>query len=197
LADLDRATARDPGNWILRFYRGWSLASVGRFPEGAEELRAAVAIKPTAPELPAALGYLLFCAGQSEEARQVLEGAVESSPYDDLSLGMLACAEAWFGHRRRALDLARQAVTWGDGLPATSVALAYVLARAGRTREARAELAVLGEGARLRAPPSLLATVLLEIEGAAAARAALAEAEDEGCPYRGLARTDPRLAAAL
>jgi DNA-binding winged helix-turn-helix (wHTH) protein/Flp pilus assembly protein TadD len=194
LSDLDRAAANDPENWTVRFYRGWSLATLGRSAEGVDELRKAVAIRPSAPELPAALGHLLFCAGQAEEARRILEVAVESTPYDDLSLAMLASAESWFGRHQRALDLAREAVAWGDGAPTACVALAYVLARAGQMAEARAELTVLRGGPGLRAPPSLLATALLEIEGANAARAALVEAEAEGCPYRGLAHTDPRLA---
>jgi len=198
LADCARAVELEPANWLLRVWYGWCLASLGRPDDGAAEAAIGVSLNPFAPAARALMGYLLFCAGRPGDARDAMAEGGEYLHGHPLSLGVTSLVKSWHGEHQEAIRAARRGFEEAVHPPTARVFLVDALARAGRIEEARRELAVPGGDLEyLPAPPSLLAPVLLGLEGPESALAALAEAEIEGCPYRGLVRQAPRLHALL
>jgi tetratricopeptide (TPR) repeat protein len=194
MADLDAAVAGDPGDWLIRAYRGWALAALGRADEGVRETAEGLRLLPQASFLVAQQGYLLFCAGEAEAALQLLRQGTAALPYLDAAFAALATVAAWLGLPEEAIAAGETACRLSDGVPFNRIALAYALARAGRRAEASQLLEGMARDDELRPLPTLLAPVLMELGRPEAARAALAEAEVEGCAFRGVARHDPRFA---
>ena len=190
LAECARAVDLEPANWLLRLWHGWCLAAVGRLDEGASEAAAAIRLNPFAPGARALLGYLLFCARRFAEAGDAMAGGVDYLHDDPLSLGVTVLLKSWQGEHQDAIRIARRAC---EHMPAARLLLVDALARASRIEEARREMRVAGDLERNPTPPSMLAPLLFILEGSQSALAALAEAEVEGCPYRGIVRHDPRL----
>jgi len=197
LADCARAVELEPANWLLRLWYGWCLATLGRPGEGASEAAAGVSLNPFAPAARALLGYLLFCSGRPGEARDAMAEGVEYLHGHPLSLGVTSLVKSWHGEHQDAVRSARRACDEAIHSPTARLFLVGALASAGRIEEARREMSAASDLEDLPAPPSLLAPVVLALEGPKSALAALAEAEIEGCPYRGIVRNDPRLAALL
>jgi len=195
LADCARAVELEPANWLLRLWYGWCLATLGRPGEGASEAAAGVSLNPFAPAARALLGYLLFCSGRPGEARDAMAEGVEYLHGHPLSLGVTSLVKSWHGEHQDAVRSARRACDEAIHSPTARLFLVGALASAGRIEEARREMSAASDLEDLPAPPSLLAPVVLALEGPKSALAALAEAEIEGCPYRGIVRDDPRLAA--
>jgi len=191
LVDCARAVKLEPANWLLRVWHGWCLAAMGRLEHGASEAQAAIRLNPFAPGPRTLLGYLLFCCGRLNDARDAMAEAAEYVHGYPLSLGVTVLVKSWQGEHQDAIETARRAC---EHTPAARLFLVDVLARASRVEEARREMSAAVDLAGNPIPPSLIAPVLLALEGRESALAALAEAEIQGCPYRGIVRHDPRLA---
>jgi len=197
LADCARAVKLEPSNWLLRSWHGWCLATVGRLDQGASEAAAGVRLNPFAPAARALLGYLLFCSGQLNDARVTMAEGIEYVHGHPFSLGVTVLIRSWQGDHQGAIRLARQACLEATHIPTARLFLVDALSRARRIEEARREMSAAADLDGHPATPSLLAPVLVNLEGPQSALAALAEAQVQGCPYRGIVRNDPRLVTLL
>jgi DNA-binding winged helix-turn-helix (wHTH) protein len=192
LAALDEAQARSPENRMVLFYRGWALAARGRPLAGAASIAEALALQPLAPGIAAALGYMRFCAGDSVRALEGLRRAAEDMPVNHIIFATLGLVAASRGADAEALAAAERACKLSDRIGIDLIVLAGVLAQAGR-HEAAAVLAEF-EAAGKPAPPTQVAALYVTLGRLDDARQMLARATEEGCPYRLLARHDPRFA---
>ena len=194
LAVLDEAQARAPENRMVLFYRGWALAARGRPLAGAAAVAEALALQPLAPGIAAGLGYMRFCAGDAARALEGLRQATEDMPVNHIIFGTLSVVAAWRGAHAEAVAAAERACQLSDRIGLDLICLGYALAQAGRHEEAAQVLAEF-EAAGLPAPPTQVAALHVALGRLDAARQTLARAAAEGCPYRSLARHDPRFAA--
>ena len=192
---LDRAVRLSPEAWIVRFYRGWTLAGSGAFPDAIADFEEAMRLSPMDPGLAAPFGFVLLCAGETNRAYHFLQDAVTALPLTSTVHGALAMVASVAGRHEEAIAHGKQAMMQGESSPIFGPVLSYALARAGYVEAAAVQLASEMSNAGLGPPPSLLAPAEHALGRATLARAALARADEEGCPYRHLARFDPRLAA--
>lgn len=193
-ARLDGAETAACDRWESRFCRAWALASLGEIERALAALEADGARDDLRLEAPFAHGYLLFCAGRVDAALDALRRRTTALPAADSGWAARAAVASWCGHHDEAIEAAYRACEIAEGLPAIGAVLAEVLARAGdRQRAAAVFEAVVGhDDAHLA--PTLEAAVRLALGDDAGARRAHARAAAQACPFRGVARLDPRLA---
>ena len=89
-----------------RLYGAW-LKIAGRLPEALEEMRAAVALAPTAPFMPVGLADVLMALGQYDEARGPLRESLRLFPGYDAALERLEMSCHRAGLHEEALDARR------------------------------------------------------------------------------------------
>jgi Flp pilus assembly protein TadD len=190
---LERAVPLSPKVWLLPFYRGWARAGRGAFTDAIADFEEALRLSPMDPGLAGPFGYVLLCAGEADRALRFLRDAVAALPLTTTVHGVLAIVASVVGRHDEAVAHAERAMHLGEGSPIFGPVLAYALARAGRFEAATAALETLLSRGGLGPPPSLLAPAELVLTTPERALATLARAEEEGCPYRHLARFDLRL----
>jgi DNA-binding winged helix-turn-helix (wHTH) protein/Flp pilus assembly protein TadD len=195
LDDLERAIALDPSYWLTRFYHSWLLPALGRHDEALMEARAACDLNPLHPVPRSMIGWLLFCSDRPHEARDFLRAAADELGGSRQILRVLAAVEAWLGDPGQALSIARRVEEAEGFAPDGTTVLAYALARAGDTEGALRIVRRWEDPSRAHPAPTHMAAVYLELGDRDRAAAALAFAEESGCPQRVIARNDPRLAA--
>jgi transcriptional regulator HilA, main transcriptional regulator of SPI1 len=191
---LDRAVRLGPEAWLVRFYRGWTRAGHGAFAQAIADFEEALRLSPMDPGLAAPFGYVLLCAGETDRALRFLHEAVKALPLTTTVHGVLAIVASVAERHEDAIAHAEQAMLLGESSPIFGPVLAYALARAGRVEAGAAQLDSLLARDGLGPPPALLAPAEFALGRPERARVALTRAEEEGCPYRHLARFDPRLA---
>ncbi|MDQ1901630.1 winged helix-turn-helix domain-containing protein [Paracoccus sp. WLY502] len=194
VALLNEAVQHEPEGWIIRFYRGWALGGLGRFDEAVADMEEGLRLSPMNPGLVGgAFGHVLFCARRTQEALTLLREATPILPLTTTVHAVFTEVASWLGLHEEALAHGRATEELSEGASSLSVVLADALARAGRPDEARATLDRLAKQGDLGPVPSFVAAVQLALGHRDMARAALAQADEEGCTYRHLARWDPRL----
>jgi tetratricopeptide (TPR) repeat protein len=130
-------THQNPRAWISRVNLGFQLTTVGRFEEAIAHYRAALELRPGAPEILTNLGGALLQLGRAAEAVPVLEAAVRGNPRMHEAQNALGLALIGTGRRadgRRAYEAALALKP--DFVPAL-YNLAAVFQQEGRADEAR------------------------------------------------------------
>jgi len=151
LEDFDEAIRHDPSYVMAHVWRGFWLVFTGRTDEGLAELAMAVELEPNALPLVVTHARGLYSARRHHEAAVAIERVVDVDPDNKLARALLASVYIELGRFDEALELAADlAGSAPGGYSLTGVALA----RAGRTREARAEVNRLIEEARQRYVPA-------------------------------------------
>lgn len=191
--DTSRTAAPTFGEW--RFLRAWALAGRGEFEVALRDLEVAGKLNPLRPGAVHANGYLRFCAGDAAGALEYLRRATATLPSSDHGWAARAIVAAWHGHHDEAIEAGCRASDIAQGLPTITSALAYARACAGQRRAAARLLADLAKRDDSHVPATLEAAVHVALGDDEAASNALARARRWGCPYRALARFDPRFEA--
>ncbi|MCG8460867.1 MAG: tetratricopeptide repeat protein [Holophagales bacterium] len=116
------------------------LAGAGRYPEAAREFAAVARLDPENPAPVVGEARVWMAMGRFEQARAVLEAALEPpSPENEIPIALIhllaTCPDPRVADAGRALELARALAEKKPG-PATLEALAMALASAGRFEEA-------------------------------------------------------------
>jgi DNA-binding winged helix-turn-helix (wHTH) protein/Flp pilus assembly protein TadD len=193
LALVDQALRLDPDYARAYAYRGWILRMAGRLDQSVAEMRAAVERDPHSILNTHALAWSLFCAGEWEEALEIERRVVRDTPQVEVGHVYVAVMGSWLGFHREAVAAGRRAVEICHRDPSVLTTLTYALARSGEHGAAHA----LAEQARAvelpRAVRPHLAMTYAALGDAERVVALLREARDEGCPWFGGARYDPRL----
>ena len=192
--DIDRAVELAPTNWLVMTNAGIARTGLGDLDGALSACESALALNPAAPGVIVAFGWSLFASGQWIRARTLLEDANRLLPSQDYFPLVLSYVLSSLQSHPAAVAAARRALALSGGDANARAALVSALALAGQETDARRELALLRASNPLHPSPTLLARGLLALEGSEALRAAILEAEDQGCPYRFLALHDPQLA---
>ena len=137
-ATVQRAVTLEPNSVDARYVHALLLMAMNRLDEAVSEIDGAARLDPLSAQVQSTYGRILYRARRFDEARVRLERALELEPRNSGTYGRLAEVHEQLGHYDHALEwLDRMAVL--SGLPARqfAVARARILARAGRTSEAR------------------------------------------------------------
>jgi tetratricopeptide (TPR) repeat protein len=85
---IKRALDLSPDNFYILDSMGWVLYRMGRLEESVQYLRRAKALNDD-PEVSAHLSEVLWVKGDKEEAREVLDSALKTTPEDEKLLEVL------------------------------------------------------------------------------------------------------------
>jgi TolB-like protein/Tfp pilus assembly protein PilF len=141
-ATVQRAVALEPNSVDARYVYALLLMAVGRLSEAVSQIDYAARLDPLSAQVDSTYGRVLYRARRFEEARIRLERALELEPRNVGTYGRLAEVHEQLGRYDHAFAVLDKMDAL-SGLPATRfvVARARVLARSGRTNEARQLLA--------------------------------------------------------
>jgi adenylate cyclase len=129
----------DPAAQVLL---GRVQARLGEYDRAVETLRHALELNPSDPETYAGLGDALLWSGQTDEARRMLEIAARLDPkLPSQDLFDLGAAYFLLGQNAQAAQVFERTVARQDGNPFIHAMLAAIYADAGRSEEARREVA--------------------------------------------------------
>ncbi|MFW5679687.1 MAG: winged helix-turn-helix domain-containing protein [Pseudomonadota bacterium] len=193
---FDAAATTIAGTPGWRSKRAWLLAGAGELDLALADLELALRLAPLDQSTIFAHGYILLCAGRAEDAVRYLRGVTEEYPMADGAWLALAYVTGWLGYRAEAIQAGSYAAEIANGFPTVATGLAYALARAGDFQAASLVLRDMKHRADMHVSPTLLAAVHVAMGDIRTAVSLLDDAEATWCPYRGVARFDPRLAAA-
>ena len=136
-----RAVAAGPGYATGHQWFSEYLITHGRFDEAEHEARRALALDPMSPLMENSLSDVLFFSRRYEEALAVVRRMLELNPHYIPGLTDLGRTLTELGVHDEAIAMFEQARAITKGLGKAPAGLAYALARAGRTEEARRMLA--------------------------------------------------------
>lgn len=191
--ELNRAANLDALNWTVRFHRAWILHVLERHSEALIDLRTALVLNPLAPAVHTLYAWVLFCTQLEGEALTYMKQAVLEMPQEDSLQMTLSVIASHLGHNRLAIKIGTRAVKSSQRLPIWLAHFAYVLANAGRAKEAQALLRELEAGSPVSAPASLLAPAYIALNRPEEALECLKRSYTQHCPWFLISRHDPRL----
>ncbi len=122
----------------------------GRLEEALAEGRLALELDSASVSIRRSLGWLLYYARQYEAAAEQLKRAVELNPTSEETHRILGLVRLQNGQLDQAEIAFRDAIALSTELAYSRAGLAYTVARAGRTAEARALLDQLEREAKER-----------------------------------------------
>jgi TolB-like protein/tetratricopeptide (TPR) repeat protein len=141
-ASVQRAVALEPNSVDARYVHALLLMAMGRLDEAVSEIDYAARLDPLSAQVQSTYGRVLYRARRFDDARTRLERALELEPRNAGTFGRLAEVYEMLGQYDHALKVLDQM----DALPGSASARfggtrPRILARAGRTKEAREFLA--------------------------------------------------------
>lgn len=143
-ATIQRAVTLEPRNVDARYVYSLLLMALGRLDAAVTEIDHAVHVDPLSAQVQSTYGRVLYRARRYDEARLRLERSLELEPRNAATYGRLAEALEQVGRYEQALALVDKMVEVSGGSATQfSSVRARILARAGRTAEARRLLAQL------------------------------------------------------
>lgn len=167
--------------------RGWYQSLMGRPADALADIRLSQQLSPLAINRTILLGDVLVRVGDTAEGIDALQRAITGAPGNAAGRTVLAQALFRLGRGEDAIAVLREAPA-GSG-PAVAATLGFLLARAGRSAEAKQILEQLSTGPV--APPAyLVATVQSGLGDATAAIASLERAISEQSPWIAWLKTD-------
>ena len=141
-ATIQRAVTLEPNNVDARYVHSLLLMALGRLEAAVAEIDAAVRLDPLSAQVHSTYGRVLYRARRFEDARVRLERSLELEPRNTTTYGRLAEVLEQLGRYDDALALVdKMEALSGRSATQFSRVRARILARAGRTAEARRLLA--------------------------------------------------------
>ena len=141
-ATIQRAVTLEPNNVDARYVHSLLLMALGRLDDAVTEIDAAVRLDPLSAQVHSTYGRVLYRARRFDEARVRLERSLELEPRNTTTYGRLAEVLEQLGRYDDALALVdKMEALSGRSATQFSGVRARILARAGRTAEARRLLA--------------------------------------------------------
>jgi serine/threonine protein kinase/Tfp pilus assembly protein PilF len=148
--EFQRALELNPRYATARQWHSWLLMAQGRLEEAVAEGRLALELDSASVSIRRSLGWLLYYARQYEAAGEQLKRAVELNPTSEETHRILGLVRLQQGRLDQAEIAFREAIALSTELAYSRAGLAYTMARAGRTAEARAILDQLEREAKER-----------------------------------------------
>lgn len=194
--ELGRAARENPLSPPARHWHGLFLAMRGRLPEARRQVQESYLLDPVSLIATTMLGFVHCLSGDHETEAEQYCRTVELDPHQFLGHWGLGNALTHLGRFGEAESALRRAVALTQNSAFMRAVLAWSLACAGQSAQARAELAGItatAEGGYLS--PYQRATVLTALGEADAAIVALEEACASRDPWLVWLAVDPMLAA--
>lgn len=179
---MRRALTLDPNSVEAHHSAALLLMALGRLPEALAEIERAAMLDPLAPAVQSNFGRILYRAGRFEDALSRLERALELEPGMRGHYSRVGDVYDQLGQYERALEAYDRS---GDQGPVHKAHVARVLARMGRSHEAKLLLESLANH-RDELPLSAAAAAyaaLGETNEASRLLARVLERDDPGLPY--------------
>ena len=191
--EFRRSIALDPAYSTAHQWYGNFLTAMGRFPEAMQQMREAQERDPLSLIANAALCWTQYYAREYVEAVAQCRRTLELNP--DFELAHLWGGQALeqMGEVAAAQRLIERAVRLSGGTPLTRVALAHVLATAGRRDSARAVLTGLVKEGERYVPAYEIAKAYLALGEREAALRWLERAHEERAHSMAFLAVDPQL----
>ena len=152
--EFSRALALNPNSATGRHWYSHYFMAAGDLPQAAEQMREALKLEPLSPSINIGVGWCLYYSRQYDQAIERFRSVAEMDPSLPLAHQTLGMAYQQKGLLDRAIEEYRQAAAFSDNSPAPVAALAGAYAAAGRTVDARRELARLEQMTRTRYVPA-------------------------------------------
>ena len=150
--DRQRAVALEPNSVDARYVHALLLMAMGRLDEAISEIDYAARLDPLSAQVHSTYGRVLYRARRFDDARIRLERALELEPRNAGTYGRLANVHEQLGRYDDALGVLDQIEALaGSAATPLAGARARILARAGRTKEARRLLAQVPPQSPVRA----------------------------------------------
>jgi tetratricopeptide (TPR) repeat protein len=177
-----RALALDPESVEAHHSYALLLMAMGRFPEAIAHIERAASLDPLAPAVQSNFGRILYRAGRFEHAVSRLERALELEPGMRGVYSRLGDVYDQLGQYERALEAYDRSGLRG---PAHQARVARILARMGRSDEARLLLQSLASDQVERFPSAIAAayTALGDTDEASRLLDMMISRNDPGLPY--------------
>jgi tetratricopeptide (TPR) repeat protein len=156
---MEQAIALDPQYATARHWYALFLQDSGRYQDAVREGKAARALDPQSPVIGSDLAIMLRSAGETAQARALLEDLVLENPTFAGHRVELAEAYRREGQYERALEQMNSAIRLGDVRPPTLARLATLQARNGIPRAAldvARRLRTMHERGEHVAPPAMI-----------------------------------------
>lgn len=193
--ELAQAAGENPLSPSAHQWYGLFLAMRGRTPEARREVQEAYLLDPVSLIATTMLGFLHCLSGDHETEAEQYRRTVELDPHQFLGHWGLGNALTHLGRFGEAESALRRALELTQDSVFMRAVLAWSLASAGRSAEARAELGVTAAAEAGYASPYQQATVLVALGEGDAAMAALEQACGGGDPWLVWLAVDPMLIA--
>jgi tetratricopeptide (TPR) repeat protein len=179
---VTRALALAPDSVEAHHSFALLLMALGRFAEAIAHVQYAATLDPLAPAVQSNFGRILYRAGRFEEAVSRLERALELEPGMRGHYNRLGDVYGELGQYERALEAYDRSGIRG---PAHQARVARILARMGRSRDARLLLENLADDQVELALWEVAAASLAlgDTNGASSLLARMIERDDPGLPY--------------
>lgn len=157
--ELKRAIELNANYASAYSYYGRYLTAMGRFDEGLRQARRAMELDPLSPAIRAGVAVVYHCARQFGRAVEHQVKLLAEEPNYEQGKVVLAMAYIQLGRFSEAAALLQPLA--GKGFTEASVQLGCAHARAGHTKEARAELAgIIAKSLRAYVSPYYVANLL-------------------------------------
>lgn len=128
----------DESEWFLLFSRAICLERLGRWEQAEADFLRVLDIRPNEPDVLNYLGYSWVDRGMRfEEAREMIERAVEQQPNNGFIVDSLGWAQYKMGEYEEAVKTLERAVSLEPGDPTLNDHLGDAYWKTGREREAR------------------------------------------------------------
>ena len=151
-ATIQRAVTLEPNNLDVRYVHSLLLMARGRLEAAVTEIEAAARVDPLSAQVHSTYGRILYRAHRFEDARIRLDRSLELEPRNAMTHGRLAEVLEQLGRYDDALaQVDKMEALPGRSAARSSGVRARILARAGRTAEARRLLAQAPPETRHRA----------------------------------------------
>lgn len=193
LAILDSVVARDPFYSKARAHRSWALVGLSRLDGAIEDMDEALRVSPHDRTHLTMRAWLSFCADDIDGCERLAGDGLRLRP-DAAGLQCIRGLAASLSGRHALAETAiRDGLQRAPDNPIVATVLAYVLAKAGRTEEAKAALSAVCADDALAPPMLFLSAAQLALGEREEAGRSLQRAVEEGCPWFAFAPFDPRL----
>jgi TolB-like protein/tetratricopeptide (TPR) repeat protein len=141
-ATIQRAVALEPNSVDARYVHALLLMATGRLDQALSAIDDAVRLDPLSAQVHSTYGRVLYRARRFDEARMRIERALELEPRNQGTFGRLADIYEMLGQYEQALKVLDRMDALAAPAPERLAGTrARILARAGRTKEARQLLA--------------------------------------------------------
>ncbi len=192
---LRRACELSPNDFIANQAKAYHELGVGELEAAARHFRAASSASPMAATARAGCAFAQMYLGNTSAALDIAREMVRVDAYGAVSLALAAIFEAALGDATEALSRAERSFELLPESPVAGAILAYALARARRTDEARALLGSTTKSGFLIGSNTMAAPAWMELGDASSAMSALEAGFAARCPWLLQMLRDPRLDA--